>query len=231
MPETRQGALPRELEACAWFADGARDGALVPLADFTRHRMAKAMRQAAALLDERAPDGVRSRGSWLQTYTGRQFFPMDPDPAEVDIADIAHALSLLCRYNGHVRRFYSVAEHCVLVSRVVPPEHALWGLLHDATEAYVGDMVRPLKNHMPAYRQAEDRVMVAIATRFGISPEMPGEVGAADTRLLLDERAALLGEPPAQWAVEGEPYGVEVEAWSPERAEAEYLARFEELAS
>ncbi len=201
----------------------------MPLADFTRHRMASAMRLAASTLQETAPPALRSRGSWMQTYTGRQFFPMDPDPAEVDIRDIAHALSMQCRYNGHVQRFYSVAEHCVLVSRAVPPKHALWGLLHDATEAYVGDMVRPLKNHMRAYQQAEDRVMQAIAEKFDISPEMPAAVRETDTLLLLDERAALLGEPPAPWAVEGEPLGMEISAWNPERAEAEYLARFEEL--
>jgi hypothetical protein len=97
------------------------------------------------------------RGGWMQTFTGRQFFPMDPRPEEVDPTDIAHALSLLCRYNGHVDRFYSVAEHCVHLSYVVPPEHALWALLHDATEAYVGDMISPLKIHMPGYRAAEDR--------------------------------------------------------------------------
>lgn len=123
----------------------------------------------------------------------------------------------------------SVAEHCVLVSRVVAPEHALWGLLHDATEAYVGDMVRPLKVHMPAYRAAEDRVMDAIATRYGLVGPMPSEVKEADTRLLLDERDALLGPSPARWDVDGEPFGVRIEAWSPERAEAAYLSRFSEL--
>lgn len=171
----------------------------------------------------------RDRGSWMQTFTGRRFFPMDPDPDEVDVLDVAHSLAMQCRYNGHVRSFYSVAEHCVLVSRVVAPEHALWGLLHDATEAYVGDMVRPLKVHMPAYRAAEDRVMDAIATRYGLVGPMPAEVKEADTRLLLDERDALLGPSPARWDVDGEPFGVRIEAWSPERAEAAYLSRFYEL--
>lgn len=178
-------------------------------------------------------DGPQSwgRGDWLQTYTGKQFFPMDPDPAEVNITDIAHALSLLCRYNGHVQRFYSVAEHCVLVSHLVSPEEALWGLLHDATEAYVGDMVRPLKNHMPDYQRVENRVMLAIAERFDLSGTMPDGVKTADTRLLLDERDALLGPAPAEWDVDGVPYGVTIEGWSPERAETEYLARFKELTS
>lgn len=98
---------------------------------------------------ERVDDaGQWHRGSWMQTYTGRRLFPMDPSPADVDIIDIAHALSMQCRYNGHVRRFMSVAEHCVLISENVPAQDALWGLLHDATEAYVGDMIRPLRDQV-----------------------------------------------------------------------------------
>src|SRR4051812_20612492 len=89
------------------------------------------------------------RGDWMQTYTGRAFWPLDAQPEDVDPLDIAAALSMLCRYGGHVSRFYSVAEHCLLMSEAVAPEHALWALLHDATEAYMGDMVRPLKRQMP----------------------------------------------------------------------------------
>lgn len=170
------------------------------------------------------------RGNWMQTYTGRQFYPLDPRPEDVDVTDIAHALSMQCRYNGHVRKFYSVAEHCVLISGLVDPEHAFWALLHDATEAYVGDMVRPLKLHMPQYRDVEDRVMLAIAERFGLDPQMPAEVKAADSRILLDERAALMGDPAGDWQVDGEPFGVRIEAWPPASAREEYLHRFAELA-
>lgn len=166
------------------------------------------------------------RGHWMQTFTGRQFYPLDPRPEDIDIVDIAHALSMQCRYNGHVHTFMSVAEHCVLVSQVVAPEFALWGLLHDATEAYVGDMIRPLKLHMPEYRAVEDRVMLAIAQRFGIAPTMPPEVKTADSRILLDERAALLGAPAGDWNVAGEPYGIEIPAWDPQTAETQYLQRF-----
>lgn len=189
-------------------------------------RITRAAREIA-MRERRNPP--QRRGDWMQTYTGRQFFVMDPRPQDVDIHDIAHALSMLCRYNGHVNRFYSVAEHCVLVSRLVPPEEALWGLLHDATEAYMGDMVRPLKNHMPSYREAEDVVMLAIAEHFGLPDTMPVGVKTADTRLLLDERDALLGPPPAEWDVDGAPYGVTIEAWSPAEAKAQYLSRFKEL--
>lgn len=167
--------------------------------------------------------------TWMQTYTGRRFFPLRPRVEDVDIADIAHALSLQCRYNGHCERHYSVAEHCVLVSHAVPPEHALAGLLHDATEAYVGDMVRPLKLQMPEYRAIEDEVMDVIAKKFGISPHLAKEVKEVDSRILLDERAALFTAPAGDWHVAGDPLGVEISAWSPGRAEEEYLTRFMHL--
>lgn len=175
-----------------------------------------------------------SRGAWMQTFTGRSFFPLDPQPDDVDPSDVAHALSLICRYGGHVRRFYSVAEHCVLMSRVVPEHVALTALLHDAAEAYVGDMVRPLKYQLPAYQSAEAEVLRAIAVRFDAPalarPELPALVKEADNRILLDERAALLGTPPQPWAVEDlQPLGVDIQGWSPERAEQEYLQRLAEL--
>lgn len=169
--------------------------------------------------------------AWMQTYTGGKFYPLSPDPAEVDPVDIAHALSLICRYGGHVERFYSVAEHCVLMSRHVPEEFALWALLHDATEAYVGDMIRPLKHSMPEYVDAEDRVMEAVAIRFGLATSvMPDKVKDADNRIILDERAAVLRPTGEVWAADAlRPLGVRIHAWGPERAEEEYLARLSHL--
>lgn len=172
-----------------------------------------------------------SRGDWMQLFSGRRFFPMDPRPEEIEPVDIAHALSLICRYGGHAQRFYSVAEHCVLLSRWVAPEHALWALLHDASEAYVGDMVRPLKRQLPDYEAAEGRVIEAVAARFGLTCPMPPEVKDADNRILLDERAAILGPVEYPWAVEHlEPLGVRVSGWSPPVAEDRYLERLMELA-
>lgn len=165
------------------------------------------------------------RGDWMQTYTGGRFYPMDPRPEDIRPEDIAHALSLICRYGGHVQRFYSVAEHCLLVSKAVPAELALWGLLHDATEAYVGDMVRPLKVSMPEYRAAEDRVMEAVAERFGLhTAVMPAEVKAADNRVLLDERAAVMRPTSDDWQHgDLQPLGCTVHAYRPEVAEQLYL--------
>lgn len=172
-----------------------------------------------------------SRGDWMQTFTGRSFYPMDPRTDEVDPVDIAHALGMICRYGGHVKRFYSVAEHCVLLSYAVAPENALWALLHDATEAYVGDMVRPLKQAMPAYRAAEDRLMTVICERFGMNDVCPPEVKVADTRILHDERAALMAPSHQPWtSLNGfQPLGVQVEGWSPLDAESEFLARLRQL--
>lgn len=169
------------------------------------------------------------RGDWMQTFTGRQFYPMAPRPEDVDILDIAHSLSMQCRYNGHISRFYSVAEHCVLMSQVIEPEFALWALLHDATEAYVGDMVRPLKLNMPEYRAAEDRVEAAIAERFGLALPMPKRVKEIDTRILWNERTVLFPPTDHVWSTDGEPLPVQIQAWGPAVAKWEYLARFAEL--
>lgn len=172
-----------------------------------------------------------ARGEWMQTYTGRRFYPADPRPDEVEPEDIAHALSLLCRYGGHVDRFYSVAEHCVLLSEAVAPEHALAALLHDATEAYVVDVPRPLKLMLPAYREYEDRVWYAVARRFGLDLILPAEVEAADTRILLTERNALMSRTRYPWAQEDlEPLPVTVTGWTSEKAERRYLNRLTALA-
>lgn len=181
------------------------------------------------------------RGDWMQTFTGKRFYPLDPRPEDIDPRDIAHALSLLCRYNGHIDRFYSVAEHCILMSYAMPTaELALEALLHDGSEAYCGDMVRPLKHtpEMTAYRVAEDRVMNALAIRFGLPVDENGvhhkspEVKDADTRILLTERTALMSnhKPSDRWSVDGmEALDVPIHGWNPAEAERAYLARLSKL--
>lgn len=175
---------------------------------------------------------VARRGDWMQTRTGRAFWPLDPRPEEVDPFDIAHALSMICRFGGHTDRFYSVAEHCLLMSYAVSPENALWALLHDATEAYMGDMIRPLKRSMPAYVLAEDHLMTVICDRFGLDYTFPAEVKAADNRILLDERAALMSAPPLPWNQDEasvQPLGVTIYAYHPAAARDLYLRRLEEV--
>jgi hypothetical protein len=172
---------------------------------------------------------MTGRGDWMQTATGRQFWPMDPRPHEVFIEDIAHALSMICRFGGHCRRFYSVAEHSVLISRAAAPEHKRWALLHDASEAYVADIIRPLKPHLIGYRETEQKVMRAIAVRFNLHLEQPAGVKALDLAILMDERDQVMGEPPQAWDIDAAPLGVELQFWSPARARREFLSDFKKL--
>src|SRR5580704_10754039 len=101
---------------------------------------------------------------WMGTYTGRQFFPFDPDPASFTIFDIAHALSHICRFNGHTDFHYSVAQHCCLLAAYADnvldasPIDCLQTLMHDAPEAYLCDIVRPVKKRLPDYREAEKNI-------------------------------------------------------------------------
>jgi len=176
------------------------------------------------------PNGDPTRvGDWLQTFTGRCFWPLDPRPEEICIEDIAHSLSLRCRYGGHVTRFYSVAEHSVLVSLRVPRQFALWGLLHDAAEAYTADVPRPLKRNLPDWKPIEARIMAMVCARFGLPPEEPDAVNAVDLAITGDERVALMLPCARDWGPLPPPLGVEVCGMGPRRAEKAFLRRFAEL--
>ena len=169
------------------------------------------------------------KGAFLQTYSGREFWPLDSRPHEVHIEDIAHALAHQCRFGGHCIRFYSVAEHSVLVARWLMPRYgrrvALWGLLHDGAEAYVADVPRPLKAHLAGYKAAEADVQAAISERFNLPPEMPAAVHEADNRILADEIRQNMR--PMSWhARHDNPLGVTLEFWEPERAEDEMLLAY-----
>lgn len=168
-------------------------------------------------------------GDWMQTYRGAPFWPMDPRPDEIHILDIAHSLSMLCRYNGHCVRFYSVAEHSVHVSRAVPQEHALWGLLHDAGEAYLADVPRPVKPSLPGYKEAEGRLQLAIAERFGLPAAIPPEVHDADNRILVDEKEQAMLPSQREWSIPPFGIGARISFWDPGRAEQEFMRRYHEL--
>jgi hypothetical protein len=151
---------------------------------------------------------MRGNTDWIQTYSGGQFWPLDPRAEEVEIADIAHALSNMCRFTGHVKEFYSVAQHSVLVAELVPTEHKLWALLHDASEAYLHDLPRPLKRSQPfgaLYKGHEARLMEVICEKFGLPAEEPPCVKDADTRLLMTERRDLMGREVEPWKDQAEP--------------------------
>lgn len=168
-------------------------------------------------------------GDWMQTAHGRKFWPMDPRPEEVHIDDVAHALSMICRFGGHCLRFYSVAQHSVLVARALPAQFRRWGLMHDASEAYVIDVPRPLKYWLEGYKRIENRVTDAVAIRFGLPLTPPPEVKIVDMRILGDEAAQLMAPPPEPWTLPHPPLGIEIEPWSPERAKREFLNEFRSL--
>lgn len=169
-------------------------------------------------------------GDWLQVASGTVFYPLDPRAEEIHIEDIAHALSMQCRYTGHVARFYSVAEHSVHVSRAVPPEYALWGLLHDASEAYLVDIPRPLKRFMPQYHEWEAALMRVICERFGLPIDMPASVKDIDNRMLATEKAVLMGPCEREWMDTGPALpDVAIECWYPGTGKKLFLDRFWEL--
>ncbi len=167
-------------------------------------------------------------GDWMQTYGGRQFWPLDPRPEEIHISDIAAALSKLCRYGGHCLRFYSVAEHCVHVAAAARPSLALTALLHDASEAYLSDVIRPIKSRLTNYMEIEAELERAIARRFGTICPMPAEVKHLDNGILWAEMQQNMATPPQPWAkwLTDEPLDVNLQFWTPERAGAEFMAAF-----
>lgn len=143
--------------------------------------------------------------TWVQTYTGKAFDVQHPRPELINPVDIAHSLSMLCRFNGHCREFYSVAEHSIRVMDILPDELKPWGLLHDAAEAYIGDMTSPIKQLFPLFNQIEELIMVAVCERFGLVYPMPKEVKHADAVLLATEKRDLMEDEPRDWGPLPEP--------------------------
>lgn len=138
--------------------------------------------------------------TYITTYTGRKICPLDPDPEQINALDIAHHLSNLCRFAGAVNEFYSVAEHSCRVFDFLSwmsfdnRNILLWGLLHDASEAYLMDLPAPVKHsdEMKSYRNVEKRMMDAICTRFNLPLTEPQEIYFADKTLLATEQRDLM---------------------------------------
>lgn len=170
---------------------------------------------------------------WIQTFTGRMFHVTNPDPFEFNILDIATALSNQCRFNGHVREFYSVAQHCVEVSRLCRADYQLEGLVHDAAEAYIGDVVTPLKHavEMGGYLSIERRVEKALVDFIGVPVRWPWppEVVYWDRVLLMTEHRDLQVESPAPWGIEAEPLERVLVPMTPREARTAYLRTYAEL--
>jgi uncharacterized protein len=176
-------------------------------------------------------NGFDKDSAWIQTHSGRRFNPTKPNPDAIVIQDIAHALSMQCRFSGHCREFYSVAQHSVLVSYICDSQDALWGLMHDATEAYLVDLPRPLKRSgkMQSYIDFEAVMTEAICRRFALPFKEPPSVKRADTVLLATEARDLMSPLHPDWIQPVEPLPFKIEAWDHNKAKDMFMKRFFEL--
>jgi hypothetical protein len=172
------------------------------------------------------------RGDWMTTYTGRVFHPIDPKVEDVCIEDIAHGLALQCRYAGQCRAFYSVAQHCVMGSYIVSKDWQLEFLLHDAQEAYIQDMIRPLKNSAlgEVYLSIENPVAAVIAQKFQLKVPFDPCIKRADNIMLFTEKRDLITYK-GGWGGESDfkPLDIKIEPWSWRESEQKFIERFGEL--
>jgi 5'-deoxynucleotidase YfbR-like HD superfamily hydrolase len=176
--------------------------------------------------------------AWIITYTGKKFYHLNPQPEMVCEEDIAHSLSQLCRWTGHTRFHYSVAQHSVYASIICPQEIAFECLMHDASEAYLGDMNRPLKHFTaagPAYLQIEEKVEQAIFKKFGLPYPMSEEVKKYDVQMLYAEKAQLMNVTEAtqyeskKWGTDETEADITIHEWAPGYAKQAFLTRFRQL--
>ncbi len=179
----------------------------------------------------------RKRPAFIWTHGGQRIDLRSPDPASISIADIAWSLATTRRWTGHARPSYSVAQHSVYASRIVPPEYALEALLHDAAEAYTGDVASPLKALLgPRFKRLERVMAKAITTALGVDVvNLPSAVHEADTALMVAESEQIMGIPRVereQW-LRGDSTLVpfRIFPWSEQKAEVKFLTTFIRLAS
>jgi len=168
---------------------------------------------------------------WIQLYSGRKFYTLKPRVEDIDIEDISHSLSNMCRFTGHVKQFYSVAQHSVLVSHLCGDENALYGLLHDASEAYLVDMPRPIKRleTFSNFRAIEHNIMSIIAKKFGLPDIEPSAVKAADIKILATEARDLMAPLHPDWIQPCEPYPFKIDPLPPAEAKDLFMDRYIEL--
>lgn len=175
-------------------------------------------------------------GDWMQTFTGRKVWPLDLTPDQIDIRDIAHSLAYQCRFNGAVREFYSVAQHSVIASLISTPAYALGALLHDSAETYLIDIPRPVKGFLIikvgekllGYCELEMQILHVIGEAFNCLIDVYS-LEEIDGRLALTEGSQLLNGSTSDWELSRKysPYSFRIRPWSPEKAEAIFLALFE----
>ena len=186
------------------------------------------------------------KGDWFQTFTGKIFYALDPREEEIDIRDIAHSLSLSCRFQGHCYYFYSIGEHCIRTKMIAmsllvnmgantvdinPAEVAFWSLFHDAAESYIGDINAPLKANMTQYKDVEDNILSVIGKKYGFSYPMSDKVAEivykADKIMLATELRDILTTAPKAWDNDEKPSeDMVIVPYSPQEVERIFLGEY-----
>jgi uncharacterized protein len=176
-------------------------------------------------LTEKLTNPIYHKKSWVVTLSGHRFDILNPSPDEVVLTDIACSLARQARFNGHTRFFYSVGQHSCLGAQVSPTKDiGLQMLFHDATEAYIGDLVSPVKALLPDFEVIESRIHWAICEKFGLEFPMSKVIKEIDRRLLATEVRDLITHDLESWNIKAdEPYDFPVIPWPPEVTEARFL--------
>lgn len=186
-----------------------------------RHRLS----EMSGMFDERALSDSR-----IMLHSGKLFDIANPEGSEISVDDVAHGLAHTCRYAGQCDGFFSVAEHSVLVSQVTTGDK-LAALFHDAAEAFIGDMSRPLKYMLPEYKAIERRIEKAIFDQFGIPWPATIEIKAADHSVMAAEQNVLMPSGTNEWLRDANvlPAHVTIRRLMPNDAKLLFLQRYEEL--
>jgi hypothetical protein len=195
------------------------------------------MEKSMTLVNRQDNTDVALDDQWISLLSGATFNYNKPEESDVTIEDLGNALSNICRYAGHLPRFYSVAQHLVNTSRIVPVEMAFTALMHDTAEAFTNDLPTPLKWALPIFKELETKIESAMGNRFGFEFPYPPEVKEADTIMLMLEKHYVKGDDSIwpryeHWTIDKlEPYLklVDLDSWQPRRAKREFLERFHEL--
>lgn len=170
---------------------------------------------------------------WMETHTGLKFWPARPRIEDINALDIAHALALKCRYGGHSKVFYSVAEHCYFLASYarilkLPVEVQFHLLMHDASEAYLPDVPRPIKHFFPDLLLMEKRLDTLVRERFGLGHDLPLQLKEFDSRIIKDERCQVMFKSDNEWQTDAfRPLGVTLAFFTPAEAETRFLHAYQ----
>lgn len=174
-------------------------------------------------------DKYSTEVTYIQSYSGTTVDFLNPKENQILLEDIAHALSLLCRFGGHCSEFYSVADHSIRCSEKAPDGFKFEALMHDATEAFLVDVPRPIKQVLPGYRDIEAGLDVVIRKKFGLPEKMSKEVHHVDGAMLSTEKRDLMKPSDRPWSSLPDPYEEKIVPRTPEQSYKDFIDRFNEL--